>query len=235
MAISLMASVVVVILNTVPALAFLVLTTGIYVLGVGRIRLIAICYGAIALMWLLSIGFIYPLHLLSEKIPLSDPASMLIPFMRTMIMINTILALALSSRIQLLLSALKSLHLPGWLYIPSAVVIRFVPTFIKDVRQIHETMRTRGYNLNPLFLLRHPLLTTRLLIAPMLFRTLRSADDLAVAAELKGIRIETGMTSYKPQHFGLLDIVAWVTAVFCLIVAFMLQKIIGNSILTGMF
>ncbi len=190
------------------ALAFFTLVTFFYALATRRWRLLAICYAAAGLMWLVAIGFVVVLHKIFEAFPLSSFANILIPFLRSLVMLNTILVLALTSRVQTLLSALKGLRLPMWLYIPAVVVVRFIPDFIRDIQQINETMRIRGYNLTPLFLIRHPLLTVRLLIAPMLFRALRSADELAIAAELKGIRHDVQMSCYKPNSFGKYDIAA---------------------------
>lgn len=187
------------------ALAFLGIMTLFYVLNLGRYKAIIVCYTAIALMWLIAIGIMRLMHAAIPMIPVTEPLKMMVPFMRTLIMINTVLALALSSRVQALLTALKSLKLPIWLYIPSAVMIRFIPSFIKDVRQIHETMRIRGYSLNPFFILRHPLTAVRLMAAPLIFRALRSSDDLGVAAELKGVGYGASMNSFRPSFFKKTD------------------------------
>ena len=235
MAISLAASVVIILLNTIPALSFLLLASTFYVLGLRRTKVLVVCYVAVILMWLFSIGFSYALRISLMKMPELNPATIMIPFMRMLIMVNVILTLALSSRIQRLLSALKSLRLPVWLYIPCVVMIRFIPTFIKDIRQIHEAMRTRGYSLNFFFFLRHPIMTTRLLIVPILFSALRSADELSVAAELKGIRVDGGMSAYKSQTFGKLDFIVLAAALACIGLAIFLHKLPGIYHVNGMF
>lgn len=205
MAISLVASVAVIFLKSPLALGFLAVASALYALELGRWRVVLVCYVAVLLMWFLSLGFMHLMHAISDKMPISEPIKMLVPFLRTMVMINAVLALALSSRIQTLLTSLKTLKLPIWIYVPAAVMIRFVPTFIKDVRQIHETMKIRGYNINPIFILRHPILSVRLLVAPILFRALRSSDDLGIAAELKGVSKNARMVSFKPQIFKRAD------------------------------
>ena len=171
------------------------------------------------------------MHLVTALIPVTEPAQMLIPFLRTTVMINTVLALALSSRVQTLLTSLKSLRLPIWLYVPSAVMIRFIPSFIKDVRQIHETMRIRGYNLNPIFILAHPRLSVRLMAAPIIFRALRSADDLGVAAELKGVGAKMGgkqkLESHTPLKFKIRDAVSLATLIALISAAGVIQSVYG--------
>ncbi len=221
--ICLVASAIVIFFKGEIALGFFTVVTFFYALSTRRWRLLAICYAAAALMWLLSICFVVILHKIFQAFPLSSFANILIPFLRSLVMLNTILVLALTSRVQTLLSALKGLRLPMWLYIPAVVVIRFIPDFIRDIQQINETMRIRGYNLTPIFLIRHPLLTVRLLIAPMLFRALRSADELAIAAELKGIRHDVHMTCYKPHFFRKYDVFALLTMIAVIVCGIVLE------------
>ncbi|PID71505.1 MAG: cobalt transporter [Desulfobulbus propionicus] len=223
MIICLVASAAVVFFKGEIPLLFFTFITSCYALTTRRWRLLGICYAAAGLMWLMAIGFVLLLHAISDAFPVSSLVGILIPFLRSLVMLNTVLVLALTSRVQTLLSALKGLYLPWWLYIPAVVVIRFIPDFIRDIAQINETMRTRGYSLNPLFLLRHPLLTVRLLIAPILFRALRSADELAIAAEMKGIRHDVKMTPYKPGVFGKNDVLVLFVTVATIVCGVVLE------------
>ncbi len=223
MIICLIASAIVIFFKGEVALAFFTAITTAYAITTQRWRLLGICYLATALMWLISIGFVLLLHKITDAFPTSSLIGILIPFLRSLVMLNTVLVLALTSRVQTLLAALKSLRLPWWLYIPAVVVIRFIPDFIQDIGQIHETMRTRGYNLTPFFLIRHPLLTVRLLVAPMLFRALRSADELAIAAELKGIGHKVAMSSYRPSSFGRNDVLALIATLATILCGIILE------------
>lgn len=223
------ASVVVIFLQSPEALGFLTVASSLYVLNLKRYAMIMICYIAMVFMWLTAIGFMAVMHLVSPKIPVLEASKMMVPFLRTGIMFNTVLGLALSSRIRTLLTALKNLRLPVWLYIPAAVMIRFIPTFVKDVRQIHETMRIRGYSLNPVFIIRRPLLSVRLMAAPVLFRALRSADDLGVAAELKGLKADSGLENYKPDPFSRSDKVALGIFIGIVIAGCTIQFIYGSG------
>ncbi len=223
MSICLVASAVVLFFKGEIPLLFFTAITSCYAFTTQRWRLLGICYAAAGLMWLVAIGFVLLLHAISDAFPVSSLVGILIPFLRSLVMLNTILVLALTSRVQTLLSALKGLYLPWWLYIPAVVVIRFIPDFIRDIGQINETMRTRGYSITPLFLLRHPLLTVRLLIAPILFRALRSADELAIAAEMKGIRHDVKMTIYKPEIFGKTDLLALLATIATILCGVVLE------------
>ncbi len=209
MFICLLASALVIFFKGQVALLFLTAVSSLYVLlSARRLWLLMVCYLAIIIMWLVSICFVFFFYLIAKDSPLADFTAVLIPFLRSLVMMNTVLALALTSRVQTLLVALKGLRLPLWFYIPTVVVIRFIPDFIRDIKQISETIRIRGYHLNLRFLLYHPILSVRLLLAPMIFRALRSADELAIAAELKGIRHDVKMVSYRPVCFGRNDTIA---------------------------
>ena len=232
--ISFSASMAVIFLKSWMALGLLCGVSTLYALELGRWRVVAVCYIAICIMWLMSIGCMF---LMARLLPFGGPPSllkMMVPFMRTTIMVNTILAMALSSRVQTLLAALKSLKLPIWLYVPAAVMIRFIPTFIQDVKQIHEAMKIRGYSPNPVFLLRNPVLSIRLLVAPMLFRALRSADDLGIAAELKGLGQQRTMANYRPQRLTRTDAVAATCTLLILVAGALVQLQFGGTA-TGIF
>ncbi|MDY0362618.1 MAG: energy-coupling factor transporter transmembrane component T [Desulforegulaceae bacterium] len=182
-------------------------------------------------MWLLSIGIMRLMHAAVPMVPVTEPLKMLVPFLRTLVMVNVILALALSSRVQTLLTALKSFRLPVWLYLPSAVMIRFIPSFIKDVRQIHDTMLIRGYSLNPVFILRHPLIGVRLMAAPLIFRALRSSDELGIAAELKGVGYGVPMKNFRPSVFTCVDGLAMICTLAVIFAACLIQIQLGVEIL----
>ena len=98
-----------------------------------------------------------------------------------------VMALALTTRVEDLLSTLERLRLPYAVFLPAAVMLRFIPTFADDIRQVWETLRIRGWPMGPKMFTRHPLLSARLLLIPVLFRALKSSESLGIAAELKGL------------------------------------------------
>lgn len=214
-AISVVTSIAVVVISNPLALGMLVLTSLAYVLSLGRFRMLALTYALIAVMWCMAVGFMYLLHLLWAASPAPEATRILTPFLRSMVMVNVVLAIALSSRIQGVLTTLKNLRLPFALYIPAAVMVRYVPLFIADAKQLGEALRTRGHRLSPLGFFRDPWLTTRLLFAPMVFRALRSADELGVAAELKGLGQVRRPSSYRTQRLRRRDYAAFAAALCC--------------------
>lgn len=212
MTISLLGSVAVMVLANPVALGLLLAASLGYALTLRRWRMLLACHAGIAAMLCVAYGLMHVMHLAVPRMSPLEPVRLLVPFLRLAIMVNVVLALALSTRVQAMLSTLKSLRLPFCVYIPTAVMVRFVPSFVADVRQVSETLKTRGYRVNPLFLLRHPLLSVRLLFVPLVFRALRAADELGIAAELKGLGYADRLRPCRTVHLARRDWAAMATA-----------------------
>jgi len=163
MTICLLSSVVVIVLKGVIPLSFLLAASLVYVLFQKRFGVLLICYGAVTLMGLMALFCIKIMAVFMPEMGQFDLSMFFVPFLRVVILLNVVLALALSSKIQDILTSLRSLHLPLFIYLPAAVMIRFIP-------------------INPFTLTFRPFLTTRLLFMPTVVRALRASDELAVAA-----------------------------------------------------
>lgn len=203
--ICLLASVVVIILKEVIPLSFLLTASIIYVLLQKRFGVLLVCYGAIMVMGLMALFCVKIMTVFMPEMGKFEIFVFFAPFLRVTILINVVLALALSSQIQVILTSLRSLHLPLFIYLPAAVMIRFIPSFINDIRLISQSLKIRGYHVNPLTLTFHPCLTTRLLFVPTVIRALRSSDELAVAAELKGVGYSEKVSYYRTNRFSSAD------------------------------
>ena len=144
-----------------------------------------------------------------------------------------ILPLAFSCRVQSLLTALKSLRLPFCLYLPAAVMIRFIPTFLHDAKQVSETLRIRGWRMTPWNAFRHPVLLIRLVFTPLLFRSLKPSEELGIAAELKGLGYGEGMRPYRKLVWKASD--TWLLVAACLVAAaaVLCQHAVGWAPLEG--
>lgn len=161
------------------SLGLLVAVSGILALGAARPATILKVYLFGCVMFAFALGFSALIGLAVPGLMRWNAFSLSVPFLRLLISCNLLLALALSTPVQALFDRLQSLRLPCWLHIPLSVAVRFIPTFLNDCAQIRDAARLRpGRGLAGLW---------RGLVVPMVFRLLYSADDLALAAELKGI------------------------------------------------
>ncbi|MDY0391715.1 MAG: energy-coupling factor transporter transmembrane component T [Desulfobulbus oligotrophicus] len=137
----------------------------------------AYCFGL--LMMFIAMGCTALIGLAVPSLMRWNFVSLTVPFLRMLVSINLLLMLALSTPVQELFNRLRMARLPTWLQIPLSVAIRFIPTFLEDCAQIRDAARLRpSRGLTGLW---------RGMVVPLLFRVLYSADDLAMAAELKGI------------------------------------------------
>lgn len=221
-------------LGSIAAQSVLVLMSLCFVLLSRRYRLIGFSYLVMAFMMLLSIGFT---ALLMQWIPalsqmkLSD---ILVPFLRGITMMNLVLGLTLTSKIESVMGALTQLRLPFFITLPTTVMVRFIPTFAHDVMQVAETLKIRGWPLSFSSFLFHPWRTTRLLFIPILFRALRSSETLGIAAELKGLDSAGAVRMGEVSGFSRADYTVLALTVFTIITALLLQGYFPSSSALGM-
>lgn len=162
----------------------LFLMTLIYALLLKRPALLALLY---ALMGVMALGCALLLEQFMPGLSGLSVKALGIPFLRGASMMNVVMVLAMTTRVEDLLSTLERLRLPFAIFLPAAVMLRFIPTFANDIRQVWETLRIRGWPIGPKMLTLHPFLSVRLLLVPILFRALKSSESLGIASELKGL------------------------------------------------
>ena len=157
--------------------------TLVYALLIKRPKLLAVLYLLMAVMMAVAAGCGLAIEHWFPGFGGLSIKSLVIPFLRGLSMMNAVMVLALTTRVEDLLATLERMHLPFCLFLPSAVMLRFIPTFANDIRQVWETLKIKG----PAMLTLQPLLSARLILAPILFRALKSSETLGVASELKGL------------------------------------------------
>lgn len=165
----------------------LVVMTTAYALMLRRWKLLLALYAMMVVMAALSLLFAIGMNAWLPGMGSNKTAGLVIPFLRGLSMMNVVLVLALTTRVEDLLATLEGWHLPFWLFFPISVMLRFIPTFFRDIQQVWETLKIRGWPMGMRMLTLHPLMTVRLLMIPVLFRALKTSEVLGVAAELKGI------------------------------------------------
>ncbi|MCK5132588.1 MAG: energy-coupling factor transporter transmembrane protein EcfT [Candidatus Sabulitectum sp.] len=207
--ITLFFSVLIVFVKNETALFILFGASVFYVAPLKRWKAMVIGYGIILFMYLSSILFSALLGLIADRFGAKENFQMLVPFLRVSFMINLSLALTLSSGVRRLTNVLKTLKLPRFIFLPTIVVFRFVPSFMNDIKQIHQNIKLRMGNPNLGMMITRPRLFIRLMIVPAVVRALRSAEELSVAAELKGIDGVDNMINSTPELWSWRDTVAF--------------------------
>lgn len=139
---------------------------------------------------------IYMLQLLLALIVLPHVTSMFFLFALSMLtnglrrmlpgfMVGTYIVLIVPSNEWIAL--FKRWHLPKFLIVPFAVIIRFFPTVIEDYRQIRRAMAFRGIGSHFTDLIKHPLQTFEFILIPILMNASQVAIDLTISALTKGL------------------------------------------------
>ena len=179
------------------------------------LRMIVLVWLASSGMMLMTTGFSWLLSLAVPGMFTWDVLRMSVPYLRMLVVVMLLLSLALSTPVQVVIEKLNTARLPGVLSIPLGVAIRFIPTFIDDCKQIRDAARLRpGKGL---------LSAWRGIVVPLVFRMLASADDLAVAAELKGLSPGKKMTVGGASAFSRRDLWVAGTALVLVVLAVCVQ------------
>lgn len=192
-----------------PALVVLLAGSTVLAMTQLRLRVVLGLYLFICIMGLLSVS---AAHLLSLIIAKYSPAlgqyslyTMITPLLRMITVMQIIAVTALSTSPQEILTNLKTARLPRFLYLPVVVMLRFVPSFFNDMRQINESLKIRDLRITFTSIVTRPILTMRCSVIPLIFRALRASDELAIASEIKGVGHYPKPTSFRKYHFGKLD------------------------------
>ena len=213
------------------ALALLAVVSTLYALTAMSPLGLVKSYCVIVAMCLISLAFIALLSLAMPKLIRWEAWRFAVPYLRMVVSINALLTLAFSSRIQDLMRELQAIGRLTWIYVPITVAVRFVPTFLDDCGQVMDAFRLRR-PLGGRGLAAKVATLWRGFLMPLTFRLLRSADDLAVAAELKGVG--SGPRSVRPGlPMTRIDALVLATAALSFVAAGCIQLVSGGSRMFG--
>lgn len=103
--------------------------------------------------------------------------------------------LFLSTKVSVLIAALAAIKVPRALVVPFAVMLRFIPMVIDELKSIIDAMRLRGVVSGSRDVLIHPVRTAEYTVVPLLASITRIADELSASALLRGLGLPTRPTS----------------------------------------
>ena len=119
----------------------------------------------------------------------------------------SLLMLIQTTRISQFLAAFSAMHLPARAVIPVAVMFRFIPTVQDEWSGIRKAMKFRGIELTFGSVVRHPGQAIEHLLVPLLFSSASVMEELAAAAEARGLDADHARTSYEEVHMHVADYV----------------------------
>ena len=210
--IALVCSVMAIAIDSTGALIVLLAASIIYVSLLQRFGVVAVAYCFITVLMVTAIACVKIMAIWVPAMAKFNITVFIFPFLRLLVMINNVLVIALSSDLRSILTSLKSMRLPYFIYLPAAVMLRFIPSFINDAKQIKDSLKTKGYPLTPMRAIARPFFTLRVLFVPLVIRALRTSEELGIAAELKGAGSGANMTIQRARHLNSSDWMASVAA-----------------------
>lgn len=100
-----------------------------------------------------------------------------------------------------IITSMDTVHVPRVITIPVAVMFRFFPSFKEEHYHIKQAMKIRGITW------KNPLRYGEYVSVPLLILSSTIADDIAMAAETRGIGIEGEKTRFREVKRGIVDLV----------------------------
>ncbi|WP_035098550.1 energy-coupling factor transporter transmembrane component T family protein [Olegusella massiliensis] len=137
----------------------------------------------------------------------------------------SIMLLVQTTRISQFLAAFQAMRVPARAVIPVAVLFRFIPTVADEWTGIRKAMAFRGIELTFGNVIRHPGQAIEYMLVPLLMSSVAVMEDLAAAAEARGLDADHIRTSYEDVKMGVADYV--VVVAFAAVALFVLVTSIG--------
>lgn len=211
------------------AIGVLLAASAVYTLPQVRLKTITLAYLFFGVMAIIAVAFAWLMGFVFEAMKENSLNLVLTPFARLAISLNMILPLALFASLPGLVNTLNRVGMPGVIKLPLIVTIRFIPYFFNDFVQLRQAVRLRfrgraGF----CFWLRQPFLWGRVFFMPLVIRLIRSADELAVASELKGLSAETDFGRPNLVLSGR-DRMALVLGAAVVLASFLIQALYAGS------
>lgn len=105
-----------------------------------------------------------------------------------------------------LLTALEKAHVPKTLLIPLMVIYRYIPTLIREIRYVRESLKMRNSDISLSVFLQHPAKYAEDFLVPLLYRSEKIAEELAAAAICKGLSVKRSRSCCTDVKLGPVDI-----------------------------
>jgi energy-coupling factor transport system permease protein len=118
------------------------------------------------------------------------------------------------------MAGMNKLHFPPKLTIPITVFLRYFPMIGEEWRKVKESMKMREVSPGIKGLIKHPVFTMECLYVPMLMSASRIADELSIAALVRGIENPIRRTCLKKIKMDISDIVVLMIFLLLFVAAF---------------
>lgn len=119
-----------------------------------------------------------------------------------------------------IIAVLKKMHMPNFITLPLIFMMRFFPTINQEFQEIISSLKLRN-----LYNWKKPLKTIEYLFVPIMFSSSRTAEELAAAAEVRGISYPREHTSRREIKFTSKDfVVSLITVLLAILLLYFEEK-----------
>lgn len=103
------------------------------------------------------------------------------------------------------ISAMQTMKFPNAVAIPFIVILRYMPTLREDYGYLKDSLKIRGIRTSGIEFFIHPIRSLEFMIVPILFRSIRVAEELSTSVLLRGIENYKNRTNIYPLKFTKTD------------------------------
>lgn len=103
------------------------------------------------------------------------------------------------------ISAMQTMKFPNAVAIPFIVILRYMPTLREDYGYLKDSLKIRGIRTFGIEFFIHPIRSLEFMIVPILFRSIRVAEELSTSVLLRGIENYKNRTNIYPLKFTKID------------------------------
>ena len=103
------------------------------------------------------------------------------------------------------ISAMQTMKFPNAVAIPFIVILRYMPTLREDYGYLKDSLKIRGIRTSGTEFFIHPIRSLEFMIVPILFRSIRVAEELSTSVLLRGIENYKNRTNIYPLKFTKID------------------------------
>ena len=103
------------------------------------------------------------------------------------------------------ISAMQTMKFTNAVAIPFIVILRYMPTLREDYGYLKDSLKIRGIRTSGIEFFIHPIRSLEFMIVPILFRSIRVAEELSTSVLLRGIENYKNRTNIYPLKFTKID------------------------------
>ncbi|QUH22459.1 energy-coupling factor transporter transmembrane protein EcfT [Methanobacterium alkalithermotolerans] len=129
------------------------------------------------------------------------------PFLaRFFIIICAGLLFAFTTPPQRFAQSLQQMRIPTSITFTLGITLRYIPTLAREAESIFQSLKLRGIHLSKWDYIRRPSMIYRGIIIPLIIRSIKLSDEIAIAAESRAFKSNKSRSSLKKLTIGKNDV-----------------------------